>query len=259
MDFPWLTVFLPGKHATSAPKKVWSEQDVQDIVTNTQKFGAERIPFTYNHPEDNLPIVGFFNKTDIRLGSYDGMPSVQVKPAAFAGGEDGFRSIAKSSHNKPSILVGIYDKIIKHIGLVERPAVKDVPDFASYGFSAAFAVADGTEEITAEFAFEYRTGFEYSIAHRLTVIADFMRTQREAMLIADGNADRADKVLPITMIDELNAELPMLGRDLKWDIQQEIYSSIEQLSQTNSQTNSPFTKGEAMEMKELEAKFSVEA
>jgi len=47
MNFPWLTVFFSGKHATSAPKKVWSEQDVQDIVTNTQKYALFCVWFRF--------------------------------------------------------------------------------------------------------------------------------------------------------------------------------------------------------------------
>ena len=47
MAYPWLTVFLEGTHATSAPKKTWTREDMQHIVsttkTATQKVAARPV------------------------------------------------------------------------------------------------------------------------------------------------------------------------------------------------------------------------
>ncbi|MBL7998329.1 MAG: hypothetical protein JNL32_06795 [Candidatus Kapabacteria bacterium] len=255
--FPWLTVFTSGTHKTSAAKKTWTEDDVKAIVENTQKQGAERIPFTFDHPTDNLPVLGFFNREDIRLAQHDGKPAIQVRPAAFAGGEDGFRSLAQSTHNKPSILVGIVDKIIKHIGCVEKPAVVDIPSFDSYGFSAAFSKV-GCEEVEASFAFDWRTSFEYDVQQRFTVLGEYLQSQRERIIEKDG-IEAADKMLPKTLHEIFYADLSQLSQTLSWVIADEVQTQLEKRSaeqQTNKLNSSQFSQEEAMEMKELEAKFS---
>lgn len=216
MSFPWLTVFLPGTHQTSAPKKTWSVEDQKSVVANTKKFGNDMIPFVGGHPKNGLPIFGYFSKDDIRIGEHKGLPAIQVRPSQFAQG--GFEALSKSEHDKVSI--SITKGVIDHIGFVKNPAVKDLPALGSYQFSAD----PETESMDGQFA--WQTGFEYAVVSRFAALVEVMQGLREDMIAKDGNTDRADKAIPKDLIDTFTTNLPQLSDDLQYMIADEVQKQL---------------------------------
>src|SRR5574343_492982 len=179
MEYPWLTVFTEGTHNTKAAKKTYNAADIDAIVNNTKKLGSTaQIPFTAGHPVNNLPVFGYFRASDVRRGNFNGVAAVQVKPAEFAEGL--IDEIANSKINKMSIR--ILNNEIKHIGFVEKPAVKELPPISDYTFSADEGTDENNIETNLDFSVELgTTAFEWSISDRMSSIGELFKRADMAM------------------------------------------------------------------------------
>lgn len=123
-EYSYFPVFWNGKHLNAGEKKEWTVSDVYNIFTNTVNKGG-RIPFTIDHPANDLPIIGFTDVNNIRFVHSDSRAIIEVKPIEFA--QDILKQIKKTGRRHVSIALSPDDYSIRHIGLVEKPAVKNLP------------------------------------------------------------------------------------------------------------------------------------
>jgi len=138
-------IFKTGIHNPAKGERVWTAEKVRALYKNTLAHSPDKIPYTIKHPSNNLPILGFAKKSDLRLHEKDGEVYISALPSEFA---DWFVSLLKqTSFDKPSIAIGANGEIL-HIGLVDKPAVE--------GVEAVFekAVSEVVEEIEQEFSVE---------------------------------------------------------------------------------------------------------
>jgi len=234
---PWLTVFTEGTHSTKAAKKTYTAQDVDAIVNSTRALGSQDIPFTAGHPKNNLPVFGYFKASDVRRGTLNGLATVEVRPAEFADGL--IDELAASKINKMSIR--IVQNQIKHIGFVEKPAVKELPPLSDYTFSADDEGEQSDIDSVLEFSAELGTTmFEYSIADRLSSIGELFAGLRENMIAKDGNTDSADKYLPKEVVSSITGKLSSLASDLSWYVGASVREELKNAGNNNQPNYSQF-------------------
>lgn len=238
MAYPYIVAFTEGQHNGKSAKNNWSADDIKNVVTQTQQFGAEKIPITLRHPKNDLPILGWFSKDTVKQGTYKGKAAIFIQPVDAAEGV--FENLAQSTFNKVSVSIQ-KNGVINHLGVVENPGVKDLPSLGEYQFEAD----EDTESYESEFAF--RTWFEDVIARRFEFIGNAFRSIRENMIATDGNTDNADKTFPKELIDNITNELPVLGDDLEWMLSKKIE---EKLSPTPSQQ---FSEEATMTLEQVQA------
>ena len=101
----------------------FSNAQVTDIATKTQRQGADRIPFVLGHPKNDLPIVGFLPKEAVILYHENEKMSIGFDREQGDFSEESLDMLRKVGNNK--ISVRLVDGVIKHIGLVEKAAVAE--------------------------------------------------------------------------------------------------------------------------------------
>ncbi len=134
-----IKIFAEGEHNTKSAKKSWNLDDLKAIVKNTQAANIEKIPFTTYHPDNDLPVLGYADPKTLRIErEASGRHVLTIEEGEFA---ENFKSLLKEiGLNKVSIRL-TKDKVLKHIGLVDAPAVKDL----GYAFEQSDADGDDYE------------------------------------------------------------------------------------------------------------------
>jgi hypothetical protein len=122
--YSYIPVFWSGTHLNKGDKKEWTVEDVNKIFTNTTAKPG-RIPFTIDHPKNDLPVIGYTDNLNMRLVMDGQRATIEVQPTDFA--EQILEQVKASGRKKVSIALSPDDYSIRHIGLVEKPAVKDLP------------------------------------------------------------------------------------------------------------------------------------
>jgi hypothetical protein len=124
-NFKFFPIFWDGEHKNAGSKTSWSKDDVSDIFNKTMARLEEFIPFTIDHPENNLPIIGWTNKDSIRLVERNGKRIIEAMPVEFS--ETSLDEVKNSGRKKVSVALRMPDFSIRHIGLVKNPAVVGLP------------------------------------------------------------------------------------------------------------------------------------
>jgi len=124
-DYPYIPLFWNGQHKNKGEKKNWTAEDVTKIFNGTQEFSADKIPFTVDHPANDLPIIGWTNKENMRLVTVGNRTTIEAKPTEFS--EPYLDRIKQEGKKKVSISITPGNYAMRHIGLVEHPAVTDLP------------------------------------------------------------------------------------------------------------------------------------
>lgn len=238
MAYPYIVAFTEGQHNGKSAKNNWSANDIKNVVTQTQQFGAEKIPITLRHPKNDLPILGWFSKDTVKQGTYKGKAAIFIQPVDAAEGV--FENLAQSTFNKVSVSIQ-KNGVINHLGVVENPGVKDLPSLGEYQFEAD----EDTESYESEFA--YKTSFEYRVSWMFENVKTSLLGMRENMIATDGNTDNADKIIPIDTINNLSGDLPVLMDELGQIIE---YKIEEKLSPTPSQQ---FSEEATMTLEQVQA------
>lgn len=123
--YPYIPIFWSGTHKNKGSKKEWSADDVKLIFENTKKLEDKKIPFTIDHPENDLPVIGWTDMDNLKLTFQGDKAIIEAKPTIFS--EDILKQVKESGRKKVSIALKGDDYSIRHIGLVEKPAVTDLP------------------------------------------------------------------------------------------------------------------------------------
>lgn len=256
MPYPYLTIFLAGKHKTAHSKKEWTDGDLDTVLAATIANSANKIPFTAQtdegkHPSGNLPVFGYADKSTLRKTSYKGAPALEIQPCEFAEGL--FDKLKSTPMNKMSVRLDGADFSLEHICFVERPAVADVPALSTYDFSATSGKqwidlsADIDSAITdADFA-----------DTRMDLVGRALRGLRDWLIGKEG-LEKANQILPDYGFDELTQyqpEVPAYLRESINDLRSrvaamELEESIEDSTEPNE--NISFSQIAEDDMKELE-------
>ena len=212
MPFARHKIFKSGMHKPEKGKKVWSKEDVETLLENTKKHSPERIPYTFRHPSNNLPVFGYALRDELELHEEGGEAVITAKPADFA--RPWVDALKQLGTDKISIGIGKLGEIV-HNGFTDKPAVD--------GLGAAFeAERESLQQVpvAAVEEVEFEAGdldnpaealFEVSWKRRLQSwmqdAAGIFRRLREREIEANG-VEAADKLIPDYMIDFLNEPLP---------------------------------------------------
>lgn len=172
-----IKIFAEGEHKTKSAKKSWSFLDLVDIVKNTLESGVEKIPFTIHHPRNDLPILGYADPKTLKIErEATGRHVLTIEEREFA---EPFKDVLKKvGLNKVSVALTA-NKVLKHIGLVDAPAVE--------GLGVAFAADSETAD---EFFFEQNETKMEGELEQLKKELNDLRKQSEAIVAAREEAER---------------------------------------------------------------------
>ena len=205
-------IFKSGVHKPEKGKKVWSKEDVETLLENTLKHSPERIPYTFRHPSNNLPVFGYALRDELELHEENGEAVITAKPADFA--RPWVDALKQLGTDKISIGIGKLGEIV-HNGFTDKPAVD--------GLGAAFeAEKDSLQQVPVaaveEVEFEaadldnpaetlFEVSWKWRLQNWMQDAATVFKRLREREIEANGIA-AADKLIPDYMIDFLKEPLP---------------------------------------------------
>jgi len=251
MAYPFLKIFLAGKHRTAHSKKEWDDSDIDKILASTLASSEDKIPFTAQlpngkHPKRNLPVYGVADKNTLRKTTVNGVTALEIQPCDFAEGL--LDALKDEGLDKMSVRLDGADFSLEHICFVKVPAVSDVPALTTYDFSAA---DDSKQWIDLSAAADFAD-------QRMPLVGSKMRSLRDWILAKFG-LDEANKALPDYGIDEMNqweSELPAWARQQMDDMAERI-RDLEVKAGTRKTgtmiiTDPEFSQYTEDEMKELE-------
>lgn len=212
MAFKRHKIFKSGIHNPEGGKKAWSKEDVKTLLENTKKHSPERIPYTFRHPSNNLPVFGFALRDELELHEENGEAVITARPAEFA--QPWIDALKQLGTDHISIGIGKKGEIV-HNGFTDRPAVD--------GLGAAFeAEKDSLQQVpvAAVEEVEFEAGdldnpadaiFEVSWKWRLESwmqdAAGIFKRLRDREIEQNG-IEAADKLIPDYMLDFLKEPLP---------------------------------------------------
>jgi len=125
-EYPYIPIFWNGTHKNKGSKKDWTAEDVRSIFKATNEQSENKIPFTIDHPTNDLPVIGWTDKSNMRLNDQGETATIECRPTEFS--SDILEAIKKTGRKKVSVALRSDDYSIRHIGLVERPAVTNLPE-----------------------------------------------------------------------------------------------------------------------------------
>jgi len=129
-----IKIFATGTHKTTSAQKSWNLDDLNEVLSKTLAESPDNIPITIHHPKNDLPIFGYADKYTLAIEPDGKRHVLTIGIKEFA--EPFMKFFKQSGLDKVSVGLNA-NKALKHIGLVERPAVE--------GLGYAFATVAGAE------------------------------------------------------------------------------------------------------------------
>jgi hypothetical protein len=132
-----IRLFTSGTHASRTGTLSFSNEAVKRIYDRTQA-GPGMIPFVLGHPKNNLPIVGWLDKSKIRTYAEGDKVSLGFEREDADLSEESMSIIREHGSNK--ISVRLENDAIRHIGLVQKAAVEEnnAQDFSGEEMTGVF-------------------------------------------------------------------------------------------------------------------------
>ncbi len=195
----WIALFCNGCHAVRRGKRCWDRSDVEQIFEATKKKlqAGEKVPLTIRHPGNDLPVLGWI--TDVRLREEESDLWIDGFLAEKA---EGLEQVFEQTPLRRVSVALRKDRSIRHVGLVEHPAVQKLPPITE---PVAFEASDEEVEV-----FQQRT----TPLERL-----FLRLRE--YIIEQSGIEKANEVMPpfdIEMaIEELQQQAPEAPPQLSAD------------------------------------------
>lgn len=118
-----IRLFTSGTHKSVNGTLSFSNEDVERILSGTQKSELDQIPFVLGHPKNNLPIVGWLPKAKIAVYTEGDKVSLGFDRSDAELSDESLKVIRDLGSNK--ISVRIENGAIRHIGLVSKAAVEE--------------------------------------------------------------------------------------------------------------------------------------
>lgn len=116
---PLVRLFTSGTHN----KMDFSNEDIANIYAKTQASALSKIPFVLGHPKNDLPIVGWLQKSAIQHYKEGDKMSIGFDKGSAEFSQESMDVLRNMKRNK--ISVRLQDYAIVHAGLVERAAVSE--------------------------------------------------------------------------------------------------------------------------------------
>lgn len=117
-----IRLFTSGTHNSMNGTLSFSNEAVKRIYDGTQA-GPALIPFVLGHPKNNLPIVGWLDKSKIKTYTEGDKVSLGFEHEDADLSEESMNIIREHGSNK--ISVRLENNAIRHIGLVKKAAVEE--------------------------------------------------------------------------------------------------------------------------------------
>ena len=206
MNFKRHKIFASGVHKNEAAP-VWPPEKVKGVLAATKEHSPEKIPYTYRHPVNSLPVLGYTDRSSVELFEEHGRTYLTAQPADFA--KEWIASLKKTGFDKVSIGLGKLGEIV-HIGITDNPAVS--------GLGLAFEAADKvpsvfTEEV--EFASTelsnldevFEVSWKWQLENWMQDVASIFQRMRDKEIEVNG-LDVADQFLPTYVMDFIKRPLP---------------------------------------------------
>jgi hypothetical protein len=163
-----IKIFATGTHNTASVQKSWNLDDLKEIVEKTVSGAVRQIPLTLHHPKDDLPIFGYAAADTLKIEPDGDRHVLTIETGSFA--QPFCEILRKAGLNKVSVGLAA-NKALKHIGLVDRPAVEGL----GYVFTTRPA-ADGDTE------------YEFSEQQSLTTQKQKSMTEQEINALKEEKA-----------------------------------------------------------------------
>ena len=227
-------IFASGIHKNDKDP-VWPADRVVGVCAATKEHSPARIPYTFRHPENNLPVLGYADRDSIQSFEENGRMYLDINPIDFA--KELLPGLRDAGLDKVSIGLGKKGEIV-HIGVTDRPAVS--------GLGAAFEASGEIpavymEEVDFEAAdLGFEVSWKWTLQSWMNDVSSLFRKLREREIEKNG-IDEADKYLPSYIIDFLNTDLPQDSIDLdqtiktfETDMDKEQLAELERLRTENA-------------------------
>jgi hypothetical protein len=200
-------IFASGVHKRKDLKQaVWPPDRVREVFEATMEHSPERIPYTYRHPKNNLPVLGWAEKSDLQIFEEGGRTYLSIVPKEMA--QEFVSGLIKVGFDALSIGIGKKKELV-HIGITDDPAVTGLGD----AFEASTTVPPVyLEEVEFEASeLDLQAAFDVSWKWRLQSwmddVASLFQRMRDREIEQNG-IDAADKFLPSYVMDYLKTQLP---------------------------------------------------
>lgn len=211
MDFKRHKIFASGVHKNEN-SPVWPKEKVLGVFESTKANSPLKIPYTYRHPQNNLPVLGYADRNSVEVFEEDGRTYLTAQPLDFA--KEWIAGLKKAGCDKVSIGLGKLGEIV-HIGFTDNPAV--------VGLGAAFETSSNVPAVyTEEVEFEatdlgnpvdgFDVSWKWQLQSWMQDVAGVFQKMRDKEIEANG-LDAAEKFLPSYVIDFLKLELPADNQD----------------------------------------------
>lgn len=238
MSYKRHRIFASGVH-NNDKDPVWPPEKVQGVFDATKAHSPAQIPYTYRHPENSLPVLGYANRDSVEVFEEGGRTFITAQPADLA--KEWIASLKKTGFDKVSVGLGRFNEIV-HIGITDRPAVS--------GLGLAFEAKETVPPVfTREFEFDsedlggteslFEVSWKWHLEQWMANVAALFQQMRDKEIEANG-IDSADNFLPAYVMDFIKTPLP---KDLP----------IDQGEPMNPQFESDMSVDEKAELERLRA------
>jgi hypothetical protein len=205
MNFKRHRIFASGVHKVDR-NPVWPRERVLGLLEATKEHSPAKIPYTFRHPKNNLPVLGWTDKESIEVFEENGRTYLSAVPGDFA--RELLPGLKAAGVSGVSIGLGRRGEIV-HIGVTDNPAVDGLGD----AFEASSVPVACTEEVEFEAADldnpgeAFEVSWKYALQWWMRDMASVVRNLRERTIASDG-IDAADQFIPAYLVDSLSLVLP---------------------------------------------------
>ena len=187
---------------------VWPAERVKQVYESTRANSPKRIPYTFRHPENNLPVFGHADRDSVEIFEEGGRTYITAKPAEMAA--EWLAVLKKNGIDKVSVGLGKLGEVV-HIGFTDSPAVS--------GLGAAFEASGGVvvppvylEEVEFEaddlgLTATFDVPWKWALQGWMSDVASLFQRLRDREIEEKG-LDAADQYIPTYIIDYLKMPLP---------------------------------------------------
>jgi hypothetical protein len=203
-------IFASGVHRKDNPAEaVWPAERVQALFERSKELSPALIPYTYRHPENGLPVLGWAEKESLEIAEEGGRTYLSAVPKELA--VEFMQGLKDVGYDQVSIGIGQKGEIV-HIGVTDkaRTAVSGLgPVFErSETVPAVYA-----EEVTFEAAelgggldSSFEVNWKWQLQSWMSDVASLFQRMRDQKIEAEG-LEAADKFLPAYVLDFLKRDL----------------------------------------------------
>ena len=185
---------------------MWSPDKVRAVFEATQQHSPIKIPYTYRHPENSLPVLGYTNRDSVQVFEEHSRTYLTAQPADFA--KEWIASLKKIGFDKVSVGLGRLGEIV-HIGITDNPAVS--------GLGLAFEATEKVPPVyTQEVDFEakdldsldevFEVSWKWQLNSWMSDVASLFQRLRDREIEQNG-VDAAEQFMPSYLMDWLKKPL----------------------------------------------------